>query len=472
MPPSTDRYRSALDFLYGRVNYERTAAIPYQSGGIKLERMVALLGELGNPHYRLPVVHVAGTKGKGSTCLWLDSICRAAGLRVGLFTSPHLERIEERIVLNGHMCTEDEFVHLTARVSEAVARLEQKAADPQRRMSPTFFEITTAMAMLHFEQAAVDLAILEVGLGGRLDSTNVCRPIVSVITSISYDHMKQLGNTLTLIAGEKSHIIKPGIPVISGAIEDEPATVIRARAQEVGSPLYEWQHDFNAHYEPASPDQFTFEWNPPIPEAWSLKPGASLIPSLSLPVAGDHQVANASLAIATVMLLREKGFHIPESAIADGLQRAHLPGRIECVAQSPLTIVDTAHNAASIAALCDVLRDRFPQRKKVVIFAVSRDKDAGVMIRRLVEEADHLVLTRFKSSARAVDAEELFHLAGKFKGNATSKARLHVAGDSAAAWEFARRIASPQDLLCVTGSFFLAGELRSQALGDSEVATP
>lgn len=470
MPPSTDRYRSALDFLYGRVNYERTAAIPYQSGGIKLERMVALLGELGNPHYRLPVVHVAGTKGKGSTCLWLDSICRAAGLRVGLFTSPHLERIEERIVLNGDMCTEDEFVQLTARVSEAVANLEQKAADPQRRMSPTFFEITTAMAMLHFEQAAVDLAILEVGLGGRLDSTNVCRPIVSVITSISYDHMKQLGNTLTLIAGEKSHIIKPGIPVISGAIEDEPATVIQARAKGVGAPLYEWQRDFNVRYEPDSPN-FTFHWSPEEASGFRLQaPGA--IRSLSLPVAGDHQVANASLAIATVMLLREKGFHISDSAIADGLQRARLPGRIECVAQSPLTIVDTAHNAASIAALCDVLRDRFPQRKKVVIFAVSRDKDAGVMIRRLVEEADHLVLTRFKSSARAVDAEELFHFAGKFEGNATSKARLHIAGDSAAAWEFARRIASPQDLLCVTGSFFLAGELRSQAIGDSEVATP
>jgi dihydrofolate synthase/folylpolyglutamate synthase len=326
------------------------------------------------------------------------------------------------------------------------------------------------MAMLHFEQAVVDLAILEVGLGGRLDSTNVCRPIVSVITSISYDHMKQLGNTLTLIAGEKSHIIKPSIPVISGAIEDEPATVIRARAQEVGSPLYEWQRDFSVRYEPDSPN-FTFHWSPEKASGFRLRaPGA--IRSLSLPIAGDHQVANASLAIATVMLLREKGLNIPDTAIAGGLNRAQLPGRIECLGQSPLTIIDTAHNAASIAALCDVLRDRFPQRKKVVIFAVSRDKDAGVMIRRLVEEADHLVLTRFKSSARAVDAEELFHLAGKFEGNATSKARLHVAGDSAAAWEFARRIASPQDLLCVTGSFFLAGELRSQAIGDSEVATP
>jgi dihydrofolate synthase/folylpolyglutamate synthase len=463
MPQSTDSYHSALDFLYGRVNYERTAAIPYQSGGIKLERMIALLGELGNPHHRLPVVHVAGTKGKGSTCLWLDSICRAAGLRVGLFTSPHLERIEERIVLNGQVCSEIEFVQLTARVAEAVARLERASADPLRRMSPTFFEITTAMAMLHFEQAAVDLAILEVGLGGRLDSTNVCRPIVSVITSISYDHMKQLGNTLTLIAGEKAQIIKPGVPVISGAIEDEPAAVIRARAQEVGSPLYEWQHDFDARCEPDSTN-FTFHWSPrEAPGSRLQAPGD--IRSLSLPVAGDHQVANASLAIATTMVLREKGFDIPDRAIEEGLQCAQLPGRIECVGQSPVTIIDTAHNAASITALCDVLRRRFPEQKKIVIFAVSRDKDVGAMLGRLVEDADHLILTRFTSSSRSVDVEELLHLAETFEG----KARLHVAGNSAAAWEFARRITAPSDVLCVTGSFFLAGELRSQAISDSEI---
>src|SRR5262245_11899404 len=213
-------YSSALEFLLGRINYERTANIPYRSTEFKLDRMRRLLALLDDPHLVLKAIHIAGTKGKGSTAAMLAGILQAAGLRTGLYTSPHLARTEERLAIDGQDCPRETFVALAAELQQAVERLEAEAAGDLALAGATFFEITTAMAFLHFARANVAAAVLEVGLGGRLDSTNVCRPEVCLITSISFDHMRQLGYTLAEIAGEKAGIIKRGISVVSGVLPD------------------------------------------------------------------------------------------------------------------------------------------------------------------------------------------------------------------------------------------------------------
>src|SRR5262245_47284250 len=225
---------AGLDWLKGRINYERTV-LPYQSRQLKLDRMRQLLTRLGQPDAGLKIVHVAGTKGKGSTSAMIAAMLTAAGYRTGLFSSPHLERIEERFAVEGLPCTADELVTLIDRMkADARAMDEEAAADGDPQGGPTYFELTTAMALLHFVERKTDAAILEVGLGGRRDSTNVCLPEVSVITSISFDHMRQLGNTLASIAREKAGIIKPGVPVICGVTNPEPQQVIADIARDHG----------------------------------------------------------------------------------------------------------------------------------------------------------------------------------------------------------------------------------------------
>src|SRR5436190_16618228 len=243
-PPAASESKSALDFLMRRVNFERTTSIPYLSTEFKLDRMRRLMGLLGDPHLGLKAIHIAGTKGKGSTAVMMAAVLESAGYRTGLYTSPHLDRIEERIVIDGQACPTDTFLTLAAKVQPAVEQLDREAS-VAGATGPTFFEVTTAMAFLHFAEANVDAAVLEVGLGGRLDSTNVCRPEVCIITSISLDHVRQLGSTLAAIAGEKAGIIKPAVPVVSGVLEAEPRDVIAARAAALGAPLFQGGTDYD-----------------------------------------------------------------------------------------------------------------------------------------------------------------------------------------------------------------------------------
>lgn len=244
--PVHDR-QSAFDFLFGRINYERTSLVPYSTGEFKLDRIRRLLAALGDPHKKFPAIHIAGTKGKGSTAAMMASILQVAGYRVGLYTSPHLNSLEERFVVNGQLCSEPEFVSLVQEIQRAVHEIaEQELSGVSPPLGEhTFFEITTALGLLHFARQNVDAAVLEVGLGGRLDSTNVCLPAVCIITTISFDHTRQLGNTLALIAAEKAGIIKPGVPVVSGVTNDEPREVIRVIAAQQNAPLYERTIDFD-----------------------------------------------------------------------------------------------------------------------------------------------------------------------------------------------------------------------------------
>ena len=459
-------YASALDFLLGRINYERTSAVPYRTGAFKLDRMRALLALLGDPHLGLAAVHIAGTKGKGSTAAMLAGVLQAAGLRTGLYTSPHLNCIEERIAIDGLPCSREDFARLAAALEEAVGRLPHDASQGEHP-DPTFFEVTTAMAFLHYAQQKVDAAVLEVGLGGRLDSTNVCRPSVTVITSISFDHTRQLGNTLAAIAGEKAGIIKPRVSVVSGVVNDEPREVIRRVAREQGAPLFErgWAFDFAwqaagaadvvDYFEPAGSPEFE------LPE-FELR-------EVSLAMLGRHQAANAATAIAALRRLQTQGWTIGEAAIRRGLSLARCPARIEVALKRPTVIVDVAHNVASIQALVDVVAERFGSRRKTLVFASSKDKDSAGMLRLLLPRFDEVVLTQYVHNPRAMPPDQLRQQAlaalAKVEGeDAAPSQQIHIAPTPGEAWALARRLARPDDLVCITGSFFLAAELRPLVL--------
>lgn len=444
---------TALEFLFSRINYERTTQIPYRTGGLKLERMQQLLSLVGDPHLSLPVIHVAGTKGKGSTATMIAAILQAAGYRTGLYTSPHLERLEERFLINGQLCTDEEFVRLAADLQRATNELE--ARDPQNRC-PTFFEITTAMGLLHFARSRAEAVVLEVGLGGRLDSTNICKPKVCVITSISFDHMKQLGNTLGAIAREKAGIIKPGVPVVSSVTEDEPRIAIAEIAAANNAPLIQRGRDFDfrvatdrargvmsvTYREPANQSQYELG---PLPVG----------------MLGEHQAVNAATAIAALRNAQEH-FQISEAAIRHGLATAKCPARIEVVREQPTVVLDVAHNLASIEALLAAIEARFTQRRRILVFASSRDKDYAGMLRLLLAKFDHVVLTKYVNNPRAVEPAELLSLATSLIADKENRtANLEQAPEPLTAWQRAQELAEPADMICITGSFFLAAELRS-----------
>jgi dihydrofolate synthase/folylpolyglutamate synthase len=441
---------SALDFLFSRINYERTTHIPYRTGGLKLERMQQLLSLLGDPHLGLPIVHIAGTKGKGSTATMIARILQSAGYRTGLYTSPHLQRLEERFVVDGLECSEREFVQLAADLQAATIKLE--ARDPQHR-SPTFFEITTAMGLLHFARSQAEAVVLEVGLGGRLDSTNVCRPRLCVVTSISFDHVKQLGNTLYAIAREKAGIIKPGVPVVSSVTAAEPRAAIVETAKQIGAPLIECGRDFDYLVEPDAAGSLRFTFREPDYE----------LRSLALGMVGEHQAQNGATAIAAARQLQKQNWQIDESAIRQGLAEAKCPARIEVVREEPTVILDVAHNLASTAALLEALRTRFARRhnqRRTILFASSRDKDPVGMLRLLVPEFDRVILTKYVNNPRAVEPAELLQLAQPLLAEPGVTSHVECAADPAQAWQRAWLNAAQNDLICITGSFFLAAEMR------------
>ena len=343
-------HASALEFLYGRIDYERNAVIPYRSRAFKLDRMRELLSRLSNPHHAVKVVHVAGTKGKGSTCAMISAALSAAGYGVGMYTSPHLERLEERFRFAGEPCSQDELVELAAQVHPVVMAMDREAASSSAaEAGPTYFEVTTAMALLYFCHRAVDLAVVEVGLGGRLDSTNVCLPVASVITSISFDHTKQLGQTLQRIASEKAGIIKPGVPVISGVSAAEPRKPIREAARQWGCQLFEIGRDFDA-IENTNPSDVPFRPGIFRNRMDYRQSPAIYLSELEVNLAGQHQLENAAVAIATLHTLRQDGWEVNEPSIRSGLAGVQWPARAEIFPCRPIIVLDTAHNVASMAA--------------------------------------------------------------------------------------------------------------------------
>lgn len=434
---------AALRFLLDRVDYERSHQAPAE---IKLGRMRRLLARLGNPQDRLAIVHIAGTKGKGSTAAMLGAMLTAAGYRTGVFTSPHLHRIEERIAVDGLPCTRDELIQLINQVHPAVAAMDAQQADER----PTFFEIITALALVHFASLPVDAAVLEVGLGGRLDSTNVCRPRVSIITSISLDHTQQLGETVEAIAQEKAGIIKPGVPVVSGVTADPARAVIRETCQRLNCRLVELGEDFQVVYVPAE----HLEANSAA-GAFDYSSPARRYQRVVLALPGRHQAANAAVALAALELF---GLPAPEEAVRRALSGLAWPARVEVVRRHPVVVVDAAHNVASIEALLATLQESLTARRRWLVFAGTRDKDVPGMLARLVPTFDEIFVTRYSNNPRAIPPEELAAVVAGLGRTARCFARSQEALEQALA------AADRDDLICVTGSFFIAAEARETLL--------
>ncbi len=437
-------YAEALQFWFGRINYEQKSP---RFGDFKLERMHHLLRLLGEPHERLRIVHVAGSKGKGSTSALLASVLRQEGYRVGLFTSPHLVHVEERFRVDDVSITATE---LTALLDE-VRRICEPRPALEREL--TFFEVATAVGLLHFVRRRVDLAVLEVGLGGRFDSTNICRPLVAVITSISYDHTQMLGDTLAAIAREKAGIIKPGRPTVSGVRAPEARALIEATCRQRGSPLVEIDTDFHYRHEPALVGAAEDR-----PARVQVTTGRRRWPPLPLGLMGEHQAANAAVVVAIIEELCRQGLPVSDQAVAAGLAQVQWPARLEVLGRQPLVVLDCAHNVASAQALAQALVDSFPLSggRRLLLFAGSRDKDLAGMLAVLAPHFARFYLTRFQSNPRSATAEELAGLLP-----AERRADAVLCATTPEAWQRVRQEASAADLICATGSVFLAGELRA-----------
>lgn len=440
-------YQDALDYLYSFIDYSLQRSDRYSADVFELGRVRRLLSMLGDPQDDYPALHVAGTKGKGSVCALLESSLRRAGYRTGLYTSPHLVRFGERIRVNGEEIGEAELVE---RVDELRPLVAQVAG-------LTTYEIVTALAFRHFAVRGVRAAVVEVGLGGRLDATNVVTPLVAVITSLSYDHMHLLGDRLSDIAREKAGIIKPGVPVVAAPQQGEAEKVIREVAAERQAPLITVGKDW--HYAPGSHDlhgQTLSIWSASEQSQMdAFVESAGEVewapPRFEIPLLGHHQVVNAAVAYAALQTARRRGLDLPEAAIRDGFRTVVWPGRFQVLAESPALVVDSAHNRDSALKLRIALDDYFPGRPVSLIFGASEDKDIGGMLIELLPRVRRLIVTQ-AVHPRAADPQALAEMGRGFG----KRVEIEVPVERALrrAFESAR----PEEVIVAAGSLFIAGE--------------
>lgn len=430
-------YSQAIAYLHSLTDYETKRVSRYTPEAFDLARIKRLLDDVGSPEEDFRSVHVAGTKGKGSTSAMIESCLRAAGYRTALYTSPHLHTFRERIRVAGEKIDRDEVVAL---VEEFRPRVE-------RMPGLTTFEVITAMGFLHFARSDVELAVVEVGLGGRLDATNVLTPEVTVITSISLDHTYLLGDTLGEIAREKGGIIKPGIPTVSAPQRAEAIQTLEAICRERKAPLVEICRDWDYESGPADEAGQTFVVRQ-ISDGQSPFSGEHWIPLL-----GRHQLENATTAIAVLDVLREDGANISPQAIDCGLREVQWPGRMEILSHDPLVVVDCAHNPYSARTLRDALEEWFPDRSWVMVFGASADKDIAGMLEALEPISEYTIVTR-ADHPRARAPIELADIVADVGSGAEVSLNVSKSLDRALA------MMDPDNGLLATGSIFLVADLR------------
>lgn len=450
MPIYEPEYQAALDFLYSFIDYSLTRNLRNAPEKFDLARMEALLEALGNPHRAYPVLHIAGTKGKGSTAALMAAALQAEGYRVGLYTSPHLEDFAERIQVDGRPIPHADLPAVVERLKPCTARIP----------GLTTFELTTAAAFLYFADRGVDVAVVEVGLGGRLDATNVVHPLVSVITPISYDHTAILGDTLAAIAGEKAGIIKPGVPVVVAPQPREARQRILAVAAERGAPVVEVGRDWL--YAPVARSldgQVLFVWHAaeqPLVDAFVESGGFQEWEPMRLriPLLGPHQVLNAATAYAALQTARRQGLEVAQAAIRRGFAAARWPGRFEILHRNPPLVVDGAHNRAAAHQIRLTLDEYFPGWPLVLVFGASADKDIRGMLEELVPRARRVIVTR-SHHPRAADPEDLRSMVHQLGRPA------QAFDDVEAALRQAFREAAGEAVVLATGSLFIAAAARS-----------
>lgn len=437
-------YNKAMGYLFSKTDYERQRVLRYNVTTFDLGRMERLLKSLGNPHKKIETVHIAGTKGKGSTATMLARMIEANDYTVGLYTSPHVTTLHERIAINGKMISEKAMLGLVNRMHSTIEKMSKKDD------SPTFFEIMTALAFMYFVDKEVDLAVIETGLGGRLDSTNVVKPALVGITSISLDHQNVLGETIDKIAKEKAGIIKQGVPVIT--VQQDPAAMrmIKHHATTVNAPLSVTGKDIDFSYRFESSRE-----HGPHTRICITTP-TSKFEHLRVPLPGEHQAINCGLALAMLDNLKNQGYKIDDEKSMLGLKDVNMIGRMEIISNDPRMLVDTAHNAASIKALIQAIGQHVPYDSMVVIFGCNKDKDIRGMLEQLQYGADKVIFTR-SNSPKAVFPQDLSDMYTEICGK-----MCQTAMSIREAVRIAKNAVSKEDLVCITGSFYLVGQAKEQ----------
>lgn len=428
-------YQEVIEYLYG-----------LQKHGIKLalSNTQKLMDLLGDPHRKFRAIHVAGTNGKGSTAAFLASMLQAAGYCVGLYSSPHLVSFTERIRINTIPIPEARVVALAQRVRDACSAATAISQEP---FQPTFFEVTTALAFAYFADEKVDFGVIETGMGGRFDATNVVTPLVSIITNIDIEHTEYLGNTLEQIASEKAGIIKSSVPVVTGAVQPEAVSVIECTAAAERSPLYCLSRDFMTTNITSGQDQ-----------VFDYRGLACSLPGLRISLLGRHQVDNAACALAAVECLRSAGVAISEAALRRGLAEARWDGRMERVAQRPDIYLDGAHNPASAKRLAETIQQmRSAYQRVILVIGILRDKDCQGILSELVPSVDQVVATK-PDYSRAMDVSALGAEIRKLHSSVTLTETV------AEALAHAAKVASPDDLILVAGSLYVVGDARASLL--------
>jgi dihydrofolate synthase/folylpolyglutamate synthase len=403
--------------------------------GMKLDlsNITSLMSRLRNPHLKLPAIHIAGTNGKGSVAAMIHSILCKAGYKTGLYTSPHLIDFRERIRI-GQELIEINFIF----------DFVQKLKDEIDKYGYTYFEVTTALAFQYFAQKKVDVAIVETGLGGRLDATNVINPLVSIITNIGLEHTEHLGNTIPQIASEKAGIIKSGVPTITAVTQPEALEMIRSVCAERNSRLTVVQEESSYAVLDSSIEgtKFSFRSNPYRYDA------------LELNLTGEHQVLNAIICLTAIHKLKQLGWQVEEQAIRDGLKKVNWRARLEVFRKEPLVLLDVAHNPAGMQTLIHALDQFFPEKRIIFIFGVMEDKDYQSMLKEISKKAKFVVLTKpdYKRSAEPEALEETLK---------QTNTPYEIIPMVKQAYLFALKNTKPDDIICITGSHFTVGELLS-----------
>jgi dihydrofolate synthase/folylpolyglutamate synthase len=427
MTADFQKYETTVNYLYS-----------LQKHGIKLglANINELMSVLGNPHKSYHSVHVAGTNGKGSTSSALASILMENGFRVGLFTSPHLVSFTERIRINNIPISESEVIDIASRVHDSMAG---------RELTPTFFEFVTAMAFYYFAQNKIDWAVVETGMGGRLDATNVILPQVSIITNIGLEHCEFLGRNISDIAFEKAGIIKPEIPVITSSKIPEAVNLLENVALSHKSEIHIYDKDFKGTLISMDDKQTTFDYH-----------GKMYFKNLKVSLPGRYQIYNASMAIRACEILRDKGIAISDDSIRSGLMNIHIEGRLEWVSESPPVLVDGAHNPDAAQALSDSVKTLFPDKKIILIIGIMDDKDIRGILYPLVHISGCIILTKPKYERSALP-EKLYKLIMDFKDITVP---VMVAPSVYEALETAKNLYRKDTIILATGSFYTAGEVK------------
>ncbi len=438
-------YEEAIEFLLQAVDYEKLTNYTYDVSNFNLKRMEKLLSAIGNPHKRGTYVHITGTKGKGSTAIMIASALKESGLKTGIFTSPHLVYLGERMRVNDEMISQEMLVQLVNELKPYIER--ERIKDITH--SPTFFDTITAIALTYFERKKVDISVLEVGMGGRLDSTNVVLPQISVITPVGYDHTDTLGHTLDRIAYEKSGIIKEGIPVVSSIQEHEALSIISKTCKEKKVRLRLVGRDILITDIKKTRKDGLYGTECTI-STWRNK-----YENIFLPIVGQHQVENCATAIGAIETLSANGvIKTDNEAVINALAKVKCPARIEVVSKKPVIVLDTAHTFSSMKFLRKSIKENFSFKRLICVIGLSADKDIEGVLREITCAADELIFTR-TNNPREAEPRQLALIAKR----SYSKEPMVIENIDEALRE-AKSIADKNDLICITGSFYLAARVK------------